>query len=154
MTTEPLPFTRPRTRSRERLGPSPADSLIQAPTAPASDLGRRVTRLLLLRTVVVSVVLGLSLWILATAQDVPRGAMWLQSGIIALTYLTSIVFGVLLRRGMAPREVAGPMHAADPDRDVVPGLRHRRRREPVPRSSTRCRSSEPAPCSTGAARCW
>ena len=113
MTTEPLPFTRPRTRSRERLGPSPADSLIQAPSAPISDLGRRVTRLLLLRTVVVSVVLGLSLWILATAQDVPAGAVWLQSGIIALTYLTSIVFGVLLRRGLAPRDVAGPMHAAD-----------------------------------------
>ncbi|HEY0194396.1 MAG TPA: ATP-binding protein [Kofleriaceae bacterium] len=113
MSTEPLPFTRSRTRSRERLGPSPADSLIQAPTPPISDLGRRVTRLLLLRTVVVSVVLGLSLWILATAQDVPRGAMWLQSGIIALTYLTSIAFGVLLRRGMAPRDVAWPMHAAD-----------------------------------------
>jgi two-component system sensor histidine kinase PilS (NtrC family) len=113
MTTEPLLFTRPRTRSRERLGPSPADSLIQAPAPPASDLGRRVTRLLLLRTLVVSVVLGLSLWILATAQDVPPGAMWLQSGIIAITYLPSIVFGVLLRRGLAPREVARPMQAAD-----------------------------------------
>jgi two-component system sensor histidine kinase PilS (NtrC family) len=111
--TEPLPFTRPRTRSRERLGPSPADSLIPAPALPASDLGRRVARLLLLRTLVVSVVLGLSLWILATGDQVPPSAVWLQSGIIGATYLTSIVFGLLLRRGFAPRRVARPMQAAD-----------------------------------------
>jgi two-component system sensor histidine kinase PilS (NtrC family) len=111
--TEPLPFTRSRTRSRERFGPSPADSLIPTPAAPASDLGRRVIRLLLLRTVVVSVVLGLSLWILATADQVPPSAVWLQSGIIAVTYLTSIVFGLLLRRGFAARRVARPMQAAD-----------------------------------------
>jgi len=111
--TEPLPFTRPRTRTRERLGPSPADSLIPAPAPPASDLARRVTRLLLLRTLVVSVVLGLSLWILATGEQVPRSAVWLQSGIIAITYLTSIAFGVLLRRGFAARRVARPMQAAD-----------------------------------------
>jgi two-component system sensor histidine kinase PilS (NtrC family) len=111
--TEPLPFTRPRTRSRERLGPSPADSLIPTPAPPASDLGRRVTRLLLLRTIVVSVVLGLSLWILASADQVPQSAVWLQSGIIAVTYATSIVFGVLLRRGFAARRVARPMQAAD-----------------------------------------
>ncbi len=111
--TEPLPFTRPRTRSRERLGPSPADSLIPTPAPPASDLGRRVTRLLLLRTLVVTVVLGLSLWILATGDQVPPSAVWLQSGIIAVTYLTSIVFGVLLRRGFAARRVARPMQAAD-----------------------------------------
>jgi two-component system, NtrC family, sensor histidine kinase PilS len=111
--TEPLPFTRPRTRSRERLGPSPADSLIPTPAPPASDLARRVTRLLLLRTIVVSVVLGLSLWILASADQVPQSAVWLQSGIIAVTYATSIAFGVLLRRGFAAKRVARPMQAAD-----------------------------------------
>jgi len=111
--TEPLPFTRPRTRSRERLGPSPADSLIPTPAPPASDLARRVARLLLLRTLVVSVVLGLSLWILASADQVPQAAVWLQSGIIAVTYGTSIVFGVLLRRGFPARRVARPMQAAD-----------------------------------------
>jgi two-component system, NtrC family, sensor histidine kinase PilS len=111
--TEPLPFTRSRTRSRERLGPSPADSLIPTPAPPASDLGRRVSRLLLLRTLVVSVVLGLSLWILAIGEQVPPSAVWLQSGIIAVTYVTSIVFGVLLRRGFPPRRVARPMQAAD-----------------------------------------
>jgi two-component system sensor histidine kinase PilS (NtrC family) len=111
--TEPLPFTRPRTRSRERLGPSPADSLIPTPASPTSDLARRVSRLLLLRTIVVSAVLGLSLWILASAEQVPQAAVWLQSGIIGLTYLTSIVFGVLLRRGFPARRVARPMQAAD-----------------------------------------
>jgi two-component system sensor histidine kinase PilS (NtrC family) len=111
--TEPLPLTRPRTRSRERLGPSPADSLIPSPAPPASDTPRRVTWLLLLRTLVVSAVLGLSLWIVATAEQVPQSAVWLQSGIIAITYLTSIVFGVMLRRGIPARQVARPMHAAD-----------------------------------------
>ncbi|HEX3482711.1 MAG TPA: ATP-binding protein [Kofleriaceae bacterium] len=111
--TEPLPLTRPRTRSRERLGPSPADSLIPSPAPPASDTPRRVTRLLLLRTLVVSVVLGLSLWVLTAAEQVPLSAVWLQSGIIAATYATSIVFGLMLRRGYPPRQVARPMHVAD-----------------------------------------
>jgi two-component system sensor histidine kinase PilS (NtrC family) len=39
--------------------------------------------------------------------------MWFQSGIIATTYLSSIVFGVLLRRDFAPRRVARPMQATD-----------------------------------------
>jgi two-component system sensor histidine kinase PilS (NtrC family) len=111
--TEPLSFTRPRTRSRERLGPSPADSLIRTPAPPASDTGRRVIRLLLLRTLVVTAVFGLSLWILATAEQVPMSAVWLQSGIIAITYLTSIAFGAMLRRGLSPVRVARPMQAAD-----------------------------------------
>jgi two-component system sensor histidine kinase PilS (NtrC family) len=110
---EPSPLIRPRTRSRERLGPSPADSLIPPPAAPASDTPRRVTRLLLLRTLVVSAVLGLSLWILTAADQVPMSAVWLQSGIIVATYATSIVFGVMVRRGVPPRQVARPMHAAD-----------------------------------------
>jgi two-component system sensor histidine kinase PilS (NtrC family) len=111
--TEPLLLTRPRTRSRERLGPSPADSLIPSPAPPASDTPRRVIRLLLLRTLVVTAVLGLSLWVLTTAEQVPMSAVWLQSGIIAATYATSIVFGVMLRRGFPPRQVARPMHAVD-----------------------------------------
>ena len=42
--------------------PSPGDSLVGPPqVAPTSDLRGRVSRLLLLRTIVVSVVLALSL---------------------------------------------------------------------------------------------
>ncbi|MBA3395628.1 MAG: PAS domain-containing protein [Deltaproteobacteria bacterium] len=111
MTAEAIP--RPRTRTRDRVYPSPADSLITTPELPASDLRRRVSRLLLLRTIVVSVVLGLSLWLIAAGQEPSPAAVWLQSGIIAATYLSSIVFGVLLRVGVAPRLVARPMQAAD-----------------------------------------
>src|SRR5262245_4541797 len=106
-------IAKPRVRTRDRVGPSPADSLIKPPTLPGSDVRRRVSRLLLLRTLVVSVVLGLSLWVLALDEQRERMAVWLQSMIIAATYLTSIVFGVLLRVGMSPRKVARPMQAAD-----------------------------------------
>ncbi|HLL25021.1 MAG TPA: histidine kinase dimerization/phospho-acceptor domain-containing protein, partial [Kofleriaceae bacterium] len=110
--TEAIP--RPRTRTRDRAPKSPADSLIRQPAeAPVGDFGRRVSRLLLLRTLVVSVVLGLSLWLLYAGQQPARAAVWLQSAIIATTYLSSIVFGVLLRVGLSPRKVARPMQAAD-----------------------------------------
>jgi two-component system sensor histidine kinase PilS (NtrC family) len=93
---------------------SPGDSLVRAPTvAPVSDVRRRVTRLLLLRTIVVSVVLGLSMWALSRSEAPARAAVWLQSSIIAATYLSSIVFGVLLRRGFEPKRVARPMLAND-----------------------------------------
>src|SRR3990167_4284640 len=82
-------------------------------SAPASDLRRRVSRLLLLRTLVVTVVLGLSLWVLESTKAPSRAAVWLQSGIIAATYLSSIAFGVLLRRGAAPHQLAIPMQASD-----------------------------------------
>ncbi|HSD90825.1 MAG TPA: ATP-binding protein [Kofleriaceae bacterium] len=95
-------------------GASPGDSLVRAQTvvAPASDVRRRVARLLL-RTLVVSVVLGLSLWLLLHGEAPVRAAVWLQSSIIVATYLSSIVFGVLLRRGFAPSRVARPMLAND-----------------------------------------
>ncbi len=110
MTTIPVPTVR-----RDPVTPSPGDSLVGPPAtvAPTSDLGRRVSRLLLLRTLVVTVVLALSMWLLVTVEQPPRGAVWLQSGIIATTYLTSIVFGLLLRRGYAPRRLTRPMQATD-----------------------------------------
>jgi two-component system sensor histidine kinase PilS (NtrC family) len=74
---------------------------------------RRVARLLLLRTLVVTVVLGLSLWLDAKSEARVRNAVWLQSMIIAATYVSSIVFGVMLRRGGAPSRVARPMLAND-----------------------------------------
>ncbi|HEX5061846.1 MAG TPA: ATP-binding protein [Kofleriaceae bacterium] len=92
---------------------SPGDSLVRAPALPDSDVRRRVTRLLLLRTIVVSVVLGLSLLALVRGEAPARAAVWLQSAIIAATYLSSIVFGVLLRQGFSPKRVARPMMAND-----------------------------------------
>ena len=69
--------------------------------------------MLLLRTFVISIVLGLSMWLLSAGEKMSSSAVWLQSGIIAATYLSSIVFGLLLRVGYPPRKVARPMHAVD-----------------------------------------
>ena len=109
MATIPVPVVR-----HDPAEPSPGDSLVRPPqVAPTSDLRGRVSRLLLLRTIVVSVVLALSLWLQVTGEQASRGSVWLQSGLLSATYLSSIVFGVLLRRGFAPRRVARPMQAAD-----------------------------------------
>ncbi|HTR55701.1 MAG TPA: ATP-binding protein [Kofleriaceae bacterium] len=92
---------------------APGDSLVRAPAVPPSDHGRRVARLLLVRTIVVTVVLGLSVWVLSRVEPTSRVEVWLQSAIIAATYVSSIVFGVLLRRKLAPQRVARPMLAND-----------------------------------------
>jgi two-component system sensor histidine kinase PilS (NtrC family) len=95
---------------------SPANSLVRVPVQPdaaSEDFGKRVARHLLLRTIVISIVLGLSVWILANAANPARLAMWVQSSVIAATYLSTIVFGLQLRRGVAPRLVARQMHAND-----------------------------------------
>jgi two-component system, NtrC family, sensor histidine kinase PilS len=93
--------------------PTPADSLVNVPVVTGDDLGRRITRQLLLRTLVITAVLGLSVWLLANNQNPARVAIWLQSSLIAATYLSSIVFGVQLRRGVTPQTVARQMHAND-----------------------------------------
>ncbi len=107
--TMPVPTVR-----HDPATPSPGDSLVGPPqAAPTSDLRGRVSRLLLLRTIVVSVVLALSLWLQVTGEQPSRGSVWLQSLLLSATYVSSIVFGVLLRRGFAPRRVAAPMQATD-----------------------------------------
>ncbi len=106
--TAPIPTIR-----HDASTPSPADSLVGRPVAGPSDVRRRVSLVLLLRTLLISVVLGLSVWVLMVNERPVRSAVWFQSGIIAVTYLSSIVFGVMLRLGVAPRTVVRPMHAAD-----------------------------------------
>jgi len=110
--TGPTPIAR-----REPGTPSPGDSLV-GPTVtvappPGGELRGRVALLLLLRTLVVSVVLGLSLWLIVAGHPQGRAAVWIQSMIIAATYMSSIVFGVMLRAGWTPRKVARPMLATD-----------------------------------------
>jgi two-component system sensor histidine kinase PilS (NtrC family) len=94
---------------------SPGDSLVRPPTAlaPVTDQRRRVARLLVLRTIVVTVVLGLSLWLLVKSGAPSPAMLWLQSAIIAGTYLATVVFGLLLRQGFSPSRVARPMLATD-----------------------------------------
>ena len=98
----------------------------------AADQRRRVARLLLLRTLVDH---GRARAVGVAARRAARraraAAVWLQSSMIAATYVSSIVFGVLLRRGVAPHRVARPMLANDLVADVAARLRHRRRAEPV-----------------------
>ena len=98
------------------LAPSPGDSLVRAPVAIGlgTDLRRRVSRLLLLRTLVVTVVLGLSLWLLLSRGPTSsRAELWWQSSVIIATYVSSIVFGMLLSRGVSPLRVVRPMLAND-----------------------------------------
>ncbi len=97
----------------DKGAPSPGDSLIGAKTVPRSDVSRRVIRQLLLRTLIVTVVLGLSLWLLSTGDTPAAAAMWLQSSIMVATYLSSIAFGIALRRGVAPTKVARLMQGSD-----------------------------------------
>ncbi|MBV8761277.1 MAG: PAS domain-containing protein, partial [Deltaproteobacteria bacterium] len=93
---------------------TPGDSLVRAPAvSPPSDLRRRVARLLALRTLVVTFVLGLSVWFLAAQERPARSAMWLQSAIIAAQYVATVVFGALLRGGVRPTRVTRPMLAVD-----------------------------------------
>jgi two-component system sensor histidine kinase PilS (NtrC family) len=92
---------------------SPGDSLVRAPAVPPSDVRRRIGRLLALRTLVVTFVLGLSVWLLAVQDRPARATMWLQSAIIAGQYVATVVFGMLLRTGVAPKRVGRPMLASD-----------------------------------------
>lgn len=96
---------------------TPGDSLVRvrvsAPASPPSDLRRRIARLLALRTLVVTFVLGLSMWLLAREEHPARAAMWWQSSIIAAQYVATVVFGALLRGKFRPQRVARPMLASD-----------------------------------------
>jgi two-component system sensor histidine kinase PilS (NtrC family) len=83
------------------------------PTRVSRAPAIRVSRLLLLRTIVVTVVLGLSLWVVASGEGGATPAMWLQSLAIVATLVSSILFGVLLTRGTAPERLTTPMMASD-----------------------------------------
>jgi two-component system sensor histidine kinase PilS (NtrC family) len=103
----------PRRDPTPTPGEAIATSTVPTVGPAAGDVRRRVARLLLLRTLVVSVVLGLSLWLITAGDRPAPTAVWLQSTIIVATYLSSIVFGLMLRAGVEPRQVARPMHATD-----------------------------------------
>lgn len=108
--TTPIPTTR---KDPER--PTPGDSLVDPSSAggPPSDHRRRVTRVLFLRTLVVSIVLGLSVWLLVAGPQPSRRAVYMQSSILAATYLSLAIFWLMLRMGVSPRKVTRPMHIFD-----------------------------------------
>src|SRR5688500_3429680 len=96
-------------------GATPGDSRVRpaAVVPPMTDVRRSFARLLLQRSSVITVVLGLSVLLLLRGEAPARAAVWLQSSIIAATYLSSVIFGVLLRQGFSPKRVARPMLAND-----------------------------------------
>ena len=92
-------------------GASPAD-LLPAP-GPSSDLATRVVRLMVLRTLVITVVLGLSFWLTATSLTVQRTPLFLQLAVIIASYASSIFFAALLARNASPTRIAHAMLATD-----------------------------------------
>ncbi len=79
------------------------------------ELARRLTWLMLLRTVVISLVLGLTLWI--GSLDEQRGltapVYMFLIGVVTVTYVLTIVYALLLRRGVDPERLVWPQLAGD-----------------------------------------
>jgi len=80
----------------------------------APDLARRITVLMLLRTILVSLLLGLSLWVSWAKQVDPSSTPSIVLlGLVGATYLLTIVYGVLLRRGVSPARLVWPQLGGD-----------------------------------------
>jgi two-component system sensor histidine kinase PilS (NtrC family) len=106
----------PARRADPTPGELAAASLTALPRTAATgrDLARRMVWLLLLRTVVVSFMLGLSYW-LAWAG----GSPWSSDAVIALslivgaTYVSTLVYALLVRAGVNPERLVWPQLAGD-----------------------------------------
>ncbi len=112
----------PATLPIERTGPllpepaTPGDSLaaIELPATPSSELRRRLTRLMAVRTVVISLVLGLTIWV-GDVVHVPRDspAYLVLLGAVIATYVLTIVYALLLRRGLDAARLVWPQLVGD-----------------------------------------
>ena len=96
---------------------SPAESLaaVRREPAPGPDLRRRITYLMLLRTIVITIVLGLALW-MAWAKEVDPWApapVILLLGVVGATYALTIVYALLLRGGIDPERLVWPQIGGD-----------------------------------------
>lgn len=79
------------------------------PRDPARPLARRLTWMMLVRTIVISVVLGMALW-LGRARSTAEIVLL---GLVVITYLATIAYAVLLRRGIAPVRLVWPQLIGD-----------------------------------------
>ncbi len=130
-----------------RGAPTPGDSLVQTPAQPPSDVGRRVVRLLLLRTLVITRRARL----VAVVARPRRGACARRGVAAVLDHRRDLRLDDRVRRAAAPRTVTAQGRAADArDRPA----RDRRCSSTSPaaprartRSCSRCRSYRPARCS-------
>jgi two-component system, NtrC family, sensor histidine kinase PilS len=95
--------------------PSPAASLtgVPEPPAPGPDMARRIRWLMLLRTLVISIVLGVSYWLSWIHAGVTTGTSAFLSSVIAATYALTLVWALLLRRGVDPERLIWPQLAGD-----------------------------------------
>jgi two-component system sensor histidine kinase PilS (NtrC family) len=97
--------------------PSPAASLTGASLGGAAlvaaDLARRMTRLMLLRTVVISIVLGVSWWLSWVGSDLSGATSLSLSLLIGATYALTLVYALLLRGGADPERLISSQLALD-----------------------------------------
>ncbi|HUQ02511.1 MAG TPA: ATP-binding protein [Kofleriaceae bacterium] len=76
--------------------------------------GRRLIWLMVLRTVVISLVLGLTIWLGTVDGSGPTApASLFLTGIVVITYASTIVYALLLRRGVDPERLVWPQLGGD-----------------------------------------
>ena len=94
---------------------SPAASLSGMRRVPAvgAELARRIRWLMLVRTGIISIVLGVSWWLSWVGAAVESGTNVLLSAIIAATYASTLVGALLLRGGTDPERLVWPQLGGD-----------------------------------------
>ena len=93
-----------------------AQALVVAPSADRNeqvDLRRRLAWLALLRTFVLCGALGVSIWVATDSPRIPPSAIWMLSGVVALTLGCNVGYGVALRRRIDPTRIARMQIALD-----------------------------------------
>ncbi len=78
-----------------------------------ADLRRRLIRLMAVRTLVVSIVLGTSAWLIMRANAPRHGATYVLLGLVGATYLLTLLYAVLLRRGVQASRLVWPQLTGD-----------------------------------------
>ena len=95
---------------------SVAQTLVVAPSADRNeqvDLRRRFAWLALLRTLVLSGALGVSIWVASNTPRIPSSAIWMLSAVVTLTLGCNIGYGLALRRRIDPARIARTQIALD-----------------------------------------
>lgn len=95
---------------------SGAQALVVAPPADRNeqvDLRRRLAWLALLRTLVLSGALGVSIWVASNTPRIPSAAIWMLSAGVTLTLGCNVGYGLALRRRIEPTRIARMQLALD-----------------------------------------
>ena len=85
---------------------------MRRPPAADAELARRMRWLMLVRTVIISIVLGVSWW-LSWVSAAASGTNVLLSGIITATYASTLVGALLLRGGTEAERLVWPQLGGD-----------------------------------------